>query len=223
MGYVKWYGHAAFEISIDEKIIFVDPWLTNPKSPVRGVGDISKVDYIVVTHDHGDHIGEAVELSKKFKAPIIATYELANNLSGKGAETIGANIGGPVKLTDKLSVILTHATHSSTHGSPTGVIIKGEESIIYHAGDTGLLYEMELLGKMYSIQIALLPIGGHFTMGPYEAAWATKLLKPKVVIPMHYQTFPVISGTPEEFKKELEKLGVEVELVVLKPGESYKF
>ncbi len=223
MGYIKWYGHAAFEIMLDGKIFMIDPWLTNPKSPIRGIDDISRVDYIVVTHDHGDHLGEAVKLSKKFRAPIITTFELANNLKEKGAETIGANIGGPIKLSDDLVAILVHATHSSTLGVPTGVIIKGGEGTIYHAGDTGLFSEMSLLGEMYGIDIALLPIGGHFTMGPYEAAWAVKLLKPKVVIPMHYQTFPVISGSPEELKKHLADMGIDVKLVVLSPGESYKF
>ena len=223
MGYVKWYGHAAFEIVLDGKIFLVDPWLTNPKSPLKGIEDISRVDYIVVTHDHGDHLGESVKISKKFNAPIITTFELANDLQGKGAKTIGANIGGPIKLGDKLVAILVHATHSSTLGSPTGVILKGEEGTIYHAGDTGLFSEMELLGSMYKIDVALLPIGGHFTMGPYEAAWAVKLLKPKVVIPMHYQTFPVISGSPSELEEHLKKLGVDVKLVVLNPGDSYKF
>jgi len=222
MGYVKWYGHAAFEIQIDRKIVVVDPWISNPKSPIRRVDELPKVDLIIVTHDHGDHLGEAVEIAKKNNCPIVSTYELANDLSKKGVEGIGANIGGPIKIKD-LIIILTPAMHSSTCGVPTGAIIRGEEATIYHAGDTGIFATMELIGKMYSIDIAMLPIGGHFTMGPYEAAWATKILNPKVVIPMHYQTFPVISGSPEEFEKYLKELGVSTKLVVLKPGDKYEF
>ncbi len=221
MGYVKWYGHSAFEVSIGGKIFIIDPWISNPKSPIRSVNDLPRVDYVIVTHDHGDHLGESVEIAKKFGAKIIATYELANNLSKEGVETIGANIG-PVSLGD-ISVIFVPATHSSTHGVPTGAIIKSKEAAIYHAGDTGIFSEMELIGKMYGIDIALLPIGGHFTMGPYEAAWAVKLIKPKVVIPMHYQTFPVISGSPEELSKYIKEMNIDTKLVVLKPGESYEF
>ncbi len=222
MGHIKYLGHAAFEIDLDGKIILVDPWISNPRSPLKSIDELKKVDYIVVTHDHGDHLGEAVDISKKFGAPIIATFELANDLSRKGAKTIGANIGGPIKAGDIL-FILVQATHSSTLGAPTGVIIRGKEKTIYHAGDTGIFSEMELFGEMYKINIALLPIGGHFTMGPYEAAWAIKMLKPDVVIPMHYQTFPVISGSPEELKSYLKEMKVDTQLVVLKPGEVYNF
>lgn len=222
MGYVKWYGHAAFEVKIDDKIVFIDPWIKNPKSPIQNIENLPKADLIVVTHDHSDHLGEAVDIAKKSGCPIVATYELANTLQQKGVNGIGANIGGPIKAAG-LIIILTPATHSSTTGVPTGVIIKGKETTIYHAGDTGIFATMELLGKMYGIEIAILPIGGHFTMGPYEAAWATKMINPKVVIPMHYQTFPVISGSPEEFEKFLKELNVPTKLVVLKPGGKYEF
>lgn len=222
MGYIKWYGHAAFEIKIDNKIVIVDPWITNPKSPIRSINELPKVDLVVVTHDHGDHIGETADIAKKFGAPIVATFELANKLREQGLNGIGANIGGPIKVKD-LTIILTPATHSSIAGSPTGVVIRGSEASIYHAGDTGIFATMELIGRMYNIDVALLPIGGHFTMGPYEAAWAAKIINPKVVIPMHYGTFPIISGSPEEFEKHLRELNVRAKLVVLKPGDIYEF
>ncbi|MCR8432783.1 MAG: metal-dependent hydrolase [Candidatus Korarchaeota archaeon] len=222
MGYVKWYGHAAFEIKVDDKVVLIDPWIKNPKSPLKYINELPKIDLIIVTHDHNDHLGETVEIAKKFNSSVVTTFELANEMRGQGIDSIGANIGGPIKAKD-LTIILTPAVHSSTAGSPTGVIIRGSEASIYHAGDTGVFATMELIGKMYSIDIALLPIGGHFTMGPYEAAWATKMINPKVVIPMHYGTFPVISGSPEEFEKYLKTLGVSTRLVVLKPGEKYEF
>ena len=226
MAKLRWLGHAAFILELAGWKIAIDPWITNPLSPYRSLDKFYKeypeIDLIIVTHDHGDHLGEAIDISKKFGAPIITTFELANNLSQKGAKTIGANIGGPIKLED-IDVILTPATHSSTLGAPTGAIIRGKESTIYHAGDTGLFGGMQLLGNLYKIDIALLPIGGHFTMGPYEAAWATKLLQPKVVIPMHYGTFPIISGSPDELRGHLESMNINVKLVVLNPGESFTF
>ena len=113
--------------------------------------------------------------------------------------------------------------HSCSAGAPVGIIIKGKEATIYHAGDTGVFLDMQLIRELYQPDIALLPIGGHFTMGPIEAAKAVELIKPKVVIPMHYQTFDVISGDPETFRKEVEKRAPNVKVIILKPGESYSF
>jgi len=224
MGYVKWLGHAAFEILLDNKKILVDPWLTNPLSPTRPE-EYRDVDIIIVTHDHGDHLGDAITILKNSRAKFVGIYELSSYIIENGVpqdRVIGGNIGGPIEV-NGLTFILTHATHSCDRGSPTGVVIKGKEATIYHAGDTGLFYDMALIGELYKPDIALLPIGGHFTMGPYEAAKAVELLKPKVVIPMHYKTFPVIKGDPETFRKEVEKRGLKVEIIVLKPGEKYEF
>ncbi len=224
MGYVKWLGHSAFEILLDTKKILVDPWLTNPLSPVKPE-DYKDVDFIVVTHDHGDHLGDALTILKKTNAKFVGIYELAqymieNGISGE--RSIGGNIGGPIKV-GEIEFILTPATHSSSRGAPTGVVIKGKEAVIYHAGDTGLFYDMALIGELYKPDIALLPIGGHFTMGPYEAAKAVELLKPRVVIPMHYKTFPIIGGSSEEFINYVKEKKLDVRVVVLKPGEKYEF
>ncbi len=224
MGYVKWLGHSAFEIVLDNKKILVDPWLTNPLSPVKPE-DYKDVDFIVVTHDHGDHLGDALTILKRTNAKFIGIYELAQYMIENGISeerSIGGNIGGPIKI-DGIEFILTQATHSSNRGAPTGVVIKGKEATIYHAGDTGLFYDMALIGELYKPDIALLPIGGHFTMGPYEAAKAVELIKPKVVIPMHYKTFPVIGGSPEEFLNYVKEKKLDVKVVVLKPGEKYEF
>lgn len=224
MGYVRWLGHSAFEISLDGKKILIDPWLTNPLSPVK-LESYRDVNIVVVTHDHGDHLGDAITILKNTHAKFVGIYELALYMTENGIpqeRAIGGNIGGPIEV-EELTFILTPATHSSERGSPTGVVIKGKEATIYHAGDTGLFYDMALIGELYKPDIALLPIGGHFTMGPYEAAKAVELIKPRIVIPMHYKTFPIIKGGPEEFKEEIRKRGVSVEVVVLNPGEKYEF
>lgn len=221
---VKWFGHSAFAVKIGDKVFLVDPWITNPKSPVK---DLSKLgvepDYILVTHDHGDHLGNAVELLKLYKkAKAVAIFEIANQIAEKLGDpnrVIDGNIGGPIQLGDGFFVVLTTATHSSSSGSPTGVVFGREGETVYHAGDTGLTYDMKLVGELYKPLVALLPIGGHYTMGPKEAAKAAELIKPKYAIPMHYGTFPVLWGKPEDFKNEVAKLAPEVEVVILSPGE----
>ena len=228
MGYVRWLGHAAFEIQLDGKLILVDPWLTNPKSPVKPDEYRGKVDLIVVTHDHGDHLGDAVELLRlNPNAKLVAVYELANFVAeklGRSEQTVGANVGGPVKLEGfDVKVILVPAVHSCERGTPTGVVLAGKEATIYHAGDTGLTADMQWVGELYKPDIALLPIGGHFTMDTVQAAKAVEWLKPKVAIPMHYDTFPVIAADPNEFKRLVEEKGLGTKVVILKPGEKYEF
>ncbi len=221
---VKWFGHAAFKVVIEGKTFLVDPWIRNPLSPVKSIEEVVKdVDYIIVTHDHGDHLGDTIDimrLNKKVK--LVAIFEIANYVAeqiGDQSRVIDGNIGGPIDLGDGYYVILTPALHSSTRGSPTGAVFGKEGLYVYHAGDTGLTYDMKLIGELYKPIIALLPIGGHYTMGPKEAAKATELIRPKYVIPMHYNTFPVIKGRPEDFKKYVEDLVPEVRVIILKPGE----
>ena len=222
MGYIKWLGHAAFEVELDGLRLYFDPWIENPKSPVK-VSDISKADFIFVTHDHGDHLGNAVEIAEKTGAKIVAIFDLCQAIKEEGAEVecIDMNIGG---LSDigGVSVALVPALHSSAHGSPVGFVVKGKEATIYHAGDTGIFMDMQLIGELYKPDIAMLPIGGWYTMGPYEAAHAVKLIKPKVVIPMHYGTFPAIKGSPEEFIKYVQRI-YPVQVIVLEPGQKFEF
>lgn len=223
MGYVRYLGHSAFEIGVSGKKILIDPWIENPQSPIKP-DQIDKADYIIVTHDHGDHLGNAFDIAKKTGAPIVAIYELALLANQNGVEkAIGGNIGGPMKLDDDITVVLTPAFHSSEKGAPTGVVLLTKEGAIYHAGDTSVFGDMSLIRELYEPKIALLPIGGHFVMGPKEAAKAVELLKPEVVIPMHYGTFPVLKGTPDEFEKYVKERGLTSRILALKPGEKYEF
>jgi L-ascorbate metabolism protein UlaG (beta-lactamase superfamily) len=155
----------------------------------------------------------------------VAIFELANYIGekmGDPGRAIGGNMGGPMHV-DGLKIALVPATHSSPYGAPTGVVIISGEGTVYHAGDTGVTMDMALVGEIYKPDIALLPIGGHFTMDPVEAAKAVELIKPKVAIPMHYKTFPVLYGTPEEFERLVKEKVPETKVVVLNPGEKFEF
>ena len=231
MAVLRWLGHAAFVLKFGEATIVIDPWITNPLSPYRSVDSFVKeyprIDYIVVTHDHGDHEGESVELLRRYRnARLIAVFELAQDIGSRAKaedRVIGANIGGPVKLEKSLRLVFTPALHSSTKGSPTGVVIFGEGKAVYHAGDTGLFGDMKLIGELYKPTVALLPIGGHFTMGIDEAVKAVELINPRIVVPMHYNTFNVIAADPNEFARKVKEKVPGVDARVLKPGESLEF
>ena len=220
---ITWLGHAAFLLEGSKKVL-IDPFLSgNPTAPVKP--DELDVDVILVTHGHGDHLGDAVEISKRCKAPIVCIYELSVLLGKKGAETIGMNIGGSVKLED-LGITMVKAVHSAdvveneiiSAGDPVGFVVKMDGVRVYHAGDTDVFMDMQLIGELYKPKVALLPIGDFYTMGIKGALKAIELIKPEIVIPMHYNTFPPIKQNPEELKEKAEKMGVKV--VILKPGES---
>ncbi len=220
---VMWLGHAAFLIEGSKKVL-VDPFISgNPSSPVKAYE--LKADVIAVTHGHGDHVGDAVEIAKASNCPVVCIHELSRILE---CETVGMNIGGTA-VVNGVSFTMTPALHSAdvevdgkivSAGCAVGFVIGMDGVKIYHAGDTGVFYDMKLIGELYSPDVALLPIGDWYTMGPREAAKAVELIRPKVVIPMHYGTFPVITGKPEEFAKLVEERCPEVKVVILKPGES---
>ncbi len=237
MARLTYYGHAAFELVIDGKKVLIDPWLSNPKSPVKPE-EVKDVNLILVTHSHFDHVGDTATVFKNNpNAKVLAVYEVADlvaeEISKSSGESkdqlfnsgrvIGANIGGPVILEDLgLKVAFTPATHSGV-GVAAGVVVIGKEARVYHAGDTGVTLDMRLVGEIYKPHVALLPIGGHFTMDPVEAAKAVELIKPLVAIPMHYGTFPVLYGDPSDFKKRVEEKCVPTQVNILNPGESYEF
>lgn len=217
---VKFLGHAAFLIEGSKKIL-IDPFLSgNPKAAVKP--EEVEADLILVTHAHGDHIGDAIEIARKTGAKIVAMYDIANYISQRASdvETVGMNYG-PTTI-DGVFIVQVPAWHSSSDGlhnigNPCGYIVKLDGVTIYHAGDTFVFGDMALFNELYGpIDVALLPIGGHFTMGPREAAKAVELLKPRKVVPMHYSTWPPIAQDPEEFKK---LVGEKAEVVILQPGE----
>ncbi|MEM4485721.1 MAG: metal-dependent hydrolase [Zestosphaera sp.] len=222
---IKWFGHAAFRIEMFGRTFLIDPWINNPVSPQKDVKGVCS-DYVIVTHDHWDHIGDALEIMRNCpNAKAVAINELAIHITeelGSAERVIRGNVGGPMDLGAGFEAVLTPAYHSSSKGSPVGVVVGKMGYTIYHAGDTGLTYDMKLVGELYKPLIALLPIGGHFTMGPREAAYATTLIRPKYVIPMHYGTFPVLRGTPTEFRRYLHEFGSTSELIILNPGEETK-
>ncbi len=217
--YIKWLGHAAFEIMLSGKKILIDPWISNPLSPLS-LNEVTDVDYILVTHDHFDHLGETVDIAKRTNATVVGVFELVNYLSEQGIKnTIGMNVGGFAKLSSEIEVYVTPALHSSSRGVPVGFIIKAPEATIYHAGDTGLFSEMDLLGRLFRIDVAMLPIGSLFTMDPRQAAYALTLLRPRAAIPMHYNTFPDIKQDPQQFKELAEAMLPDIKVFILKPGE----
>ncbi len=224
-----YYGHSCFALITKEKRkILIDPWLSNPQAPKEV--DLGPYDFILITHAHGDHLGDVGKLARTSVTQVIAIHEIQQYLIAKGVpNAIGMNIGGTYR-TNGIAFTMVMALHSSSFpdgsygGEPCGFVITLEDGeTVYHAGDTGLFYDMKLIGDLYQPEIALLPIGDHYVMGPREAAKACQLLRPAKVIPMHYQTFPVLSGTVEEFKAFLQKEDYQPEVIVLRPGESYIF
>ena len=218
---VTWFGHSAFKIEVANKIVFVDPWLGNPMSPIKA-DSVKDADIVFVTHDHHDHLGEAIDICERTKANFVATAELAQFARENGVSNIdGLNIGGSIDLKGvKLTVV--QATHTSSRGAPTGVVIQGEDKTLYHAGDTGLFGDMKIIGEMYMPDLAMIPIGGYYTMDAKEAAEAVKLIRPKIVIPMHYKTMPVLAQSADEFVNLVKQKMREVKTVVMKPGETYE-
>lgn len=223
MGVVKWLGHASFEISIDGVVALIDPWIKgNPSTPIS-LSDISKCDIVLVTHDHSDHLGDSFEICKRTRATFISIYELCLEASRMGVkDVVSMNVGGIVEVKG-LRIIMVPAHHSSSIGFPVGYILKGNEGTVYHAGDTGIVYDVVLYTKVYPVDIALIPIGSVFTMDPESAAYFVSLIKPRVVIPMHYNTFPAIRQDPLKFKEFVKKRSPETKVVILNPGESWKF
>lgn len=223
MARVKWLGHAGFEIELDGKIILVDPWLDGNPKAACSPSEIEKADIVCVTHDHGDHLGDAFEICKRTGAVFLGTYEIASHAQKNGVkEVMGFNIGGTVNVKG-ISVTMVQAFHTSGSGAPTGYVISGEGKAVYHAGDTGLFGDMKLIGELYKPDVALLPIGDYYTMGALQASEAVKLIRPKIVIPMHYMTFPVLAESADEFVRLVREKTPEVRVVVLKPGESLEF
>ena len=226
---IRWLGHAGFIVSTPGgKTIIIDPWVVdNPLCPVK-LDEVTTSNIVLVTHDHFDHVGNAVDIVTKTGATLIAQPETVNRFKqdfGLVDDRIifggGMNIGGSA-IIEGITITMTQAFHSSGTGTPSGYIIKLEDgTVIYHAGDTGIFDSMRLLGELYRIDLALLPIGSVFTMDPHQAAKALTLLQPKRVMPMHYRTFPILEQSADRFVELARKEAPEVEVIVLEPGQEY--
>ena len=226
---ITWLGHATFLLqSPGGKRILFDPWVTgNPRSP-ESAKKLGALDLILVTHGHSDHTGDAVAIGRASGAQVVAPYEVSVWLQSKGLQNVtGMNPGGTLHALG-LSITMVPAMHSSSVeedgkiiylGVATGYVVKFEDGLtIYFAGDTSIFGDMRLIGEMYQPQIAFLPIGDLYTMGPEQAAKACELLGVKQVVPMHYGTFPALTGTPARLRDLVEPRGVQV--LELKPGET---
>jgi L-ascorbate metabolism protein UlaG (beta-lactamase superfamily) len=225
---LTWLGHSAFRFdTLGGKRVYVDPFLDNPKCP-DGEREPERCDLVLLTHGHADHVGSTVELHGRFDCPVVAMLELRDWLTTQGLPQEDAhapNKGGTVRL-DGLAVTLTDANHSSSIqengtnvylGEPTGLVVDVEGgSKIYFAGDTNVFGDMQLIARIYSPDVAVLPIGDHFTMSPREAAVALELLGVKRCVPCHWGTFGLLTGTPDE----LRKLAPGVEVLSPEPGET---
>ena len=224
---LTWLGHATFRIQTPGgKTILIDPWvMNNPMTPEKEK-TIQHLDVMLCTHAHGDHIGDAVEIGNKDQPTTVAIPELTSWLGKKGLKNlIMMNKGGTVKVAD-IKVTMVHADHSCGiqdggqmiyGGEACGYVVSFENDVkMYHAGDTNVFGDMDIIRELYGPEIVMLPIGDHYTMSPREAAHACKLLKPKVVIPMHFGTFPPLVGRPAD----LRKLVTGMEVVDMKPGET---
>lgn len=233
MGKVKvsWLGHSGFKITSPQgKVIFIDPWFEgNP----RAVGDkdaLGKGDFLLITHDHFDHAGDAISVANESGALVISIFEIAVDMKQKGLPESqilhggnGMNIGGTVRF-DGISFTMVQAFHSSTLGTPVGYVIKLENGFtIYHAGDTGLFSEMAFFGELYKVDLAILPVGSVFTMDGLQAAKALSLIKPKYAIPMHFGTFPIQNQTADDFVEKAKTFCPEATIEVLAPGDEKEF
>jgi L-ascorbate metabolism protein UlaG (beta-lactamase superfamily) len=227
---VTWLGHATFRVVTPKgTTIYIDPWvMQNPSTP-ESEKDVKKCDVMLCTHGHGDHIGDAVAIAKRHNPKVVGIFELCLWMQKKGAQqSLPMNKGGTQQVED-FKVTMVTAVHSCGIQDDDGSIVYGGEACgyvlefengvrLYHAGDTAVFGDMAIIRDLYAPEIACLPIGDHFTMSPKEASYACSLLRPKTVIPMHFGTFPMLTGTKSELRKLVADMGIDV--LDMKPGQT---
>ncbi len=216
---ITWLGHAAFRLESANAVVLLDPFITgNPRSPLRSPADIERADIVCVSHEHGDHgFDDAIEICRRTGATFVSFFDLAQKAQARGVAVVGGNVGGTVPVVKGVQISFTLAFHAVP---VVGFVVHLNGLHIYHAGDTCLFSDMRLIGEKFPLDVALLHIGGYFTMDPADAARAVELLRPKVVIPMHYGTFPPIEQDPQEFAR---LVGDRARVVILEPGQSFEY
>jgi L-ascorbate metabolism protein UlaG (beta-lactamase superfamily) len=221
---ITWLGHSAFLLDGRDRIL-IDPFLTgNPKASTTA--DKIDCDIVCVTHGHADHLGDAVNIARRTDAVVASIVEMSDWLEKLGVKSVGFNMGGTVKIKNS-TITMVPAFHSSSIGAPglefsaamaVGMVVNTGK-VVYHAGDTCVFGDMKLIGDLYKPVVALLPIGGYYTMDPKQAAVAVSLIRPSIAVPMHFGTFPPICGDPKEFEKLVKEVG-RTKVRILKPGQS---
>jgi L-ascorbate metabolism protein UlaG (beta-lactamase superfamily) len=220
---VRFLGHACFELADGDATVLIDPFLTgNPKAAIAAE-DVAATT-ILLTHGHADHVGDVVSIAKRTGAPVVAITELAGELGEEGLDVRDPNMGGTIKF-DWGSVKVVPAWHTSTtpkgtYNTPAGLLINFQDTIVYHLGDTCVFSDLQLVGKRTPIDVALMCIGGHYTMDRVDAVDAAELVGAKTVIPCHYNTFPPIETDAQAFKSDVES-ATQSNVVILDPGESH--
>jgi L-ascorbate metabolism protein UlaG (beta-lactamase superfamily) len=220
---IRFLGHACFELSDGSDTVLIDPFLSgNPRAAIAA--EDAAATTILLTHGHGDHFGDAVSISKRTGAPVVAIVELADEIGGEGVDVRDPNLGGTVRF-DWGSVKLVPAWHTSTTpkgtvNTPAGLVVNFHDIIVYHLGDTCLFSDLQLVGRRAPIDVALMCIGGHYTMDAIDAVEAARLVGANTVIPCHYNTFPAIEADAAAFKSDVES-ATRSDVVVLEPGEAH--
>jgi L-ascorbate metabolism protein UlaG (beta-lactamase superfamily) len=210
MNKITWLGHSAFKVESNGLVVYIDPWIKgNPVSPLKNYKEIAKVDLVLVTHDHEDHgFIDAMRICRRTGATFVGVFELANKARRRLVrKTVSGNIGGEIDI-NGTKIYFTPAWHSSKIAAPCGFIIKFNDFTIYHTGDTGFYSDMEYLGKLYNIDVMMLPICSNYMMGIKEAFWAVEKVNPKMVIPMHYNTFPKLRADTSAFIEMLKDISI---------------